>query len=97
MREIRTSGSEGGGTGYSTGPPYPYREFRPAGLALTPAHDDIASPEGGILLAQGVNPGRTDHFPSYRSFAKSTIRCTSSGNSIPAALAAVANSLPSSR
>jgi len=25
MREIRTSGSEGGGTGYSTGPPYPYQ------------------------------------------------------------------------
>lgn len=44
MREIRTSGSEGGGTGYSTGPPYPYREFRPDGLALTRAHNDIASP-----------------------------------------------------
>jgi hypothetical protein len=29
MREIRTSGSEGGGTGYSTGPPYPYFKFRP--------------------------------------------------------------------
>jgi len=28
MREIRTSGSEGGGTGYSTGPPYPYFKFR---------------------------------------------------------------------
>ena len=25
MREIRLSGSEGGGTGNSTGPPYPYR------------------------------------------------------------------------
>jgi hypothetical protein len=25
MREIRTSGSEGGGAGYSTGPPYPYQ------------------------------------------------------------------------
>ena len=24
MREIRTSGSEGGGTGNLTGPPYPY-------------------------------------------------------------------------
>ena len=24
MREIRLSGSEGGGTGNSTGPPYPY-------------------------------------------------------------------------
>jgi hypothetical protein len=32
MREIRLSGSEGGGAGYSTGPPYPYQEtyrFRP--------------------------------------------------------------------
>jgi hypothetical protein len=26
MREIRLSGSEGGGTGYSTGPPYPYQQ-----------------------------------------------------------------------
>ena len=25
MREIRTSGSEGGGTGYITGPSYPYQ------------------------------------------------------------------------
>jgi hypothetical protein len=29
MREIRTSGSEGGGAGYSTGSPYPYFKFRP--------------------------------------------------------------------
>jgi hypothetical protein len=27
MREIRLSGSEGGGTGYSTGPPYPYQQI----------------------------------------------------------------------
>jgi hypothetical protein len=25
MREIRLSGSEGGGAGHSTGPPYPYQ------------------------------------------------------------------------
>jgi hypothetical protein len=25
MREIRTSGSEGGGAGYTTGPSYPYQ------------------------------------------------------------------------
>ena len=31
MREIRTSGSEGGGAGYSTGPPYPYGICRPPG------------------------------------------------------------------
>ena len=33
MREIRTSGSEGGGTG-TTGPPYPYILAAPAGLLL---------------------------------------------------------------
>ena len=31
MREIRTSGSEGGGAGNSTGSPYPYWEGRPPG------------------------------------------------------------------
>ena len=30
MREIRQSGSEGGGAG-TTGPPYPYFKFRPFG------------------------------------------------------------------
>ena len=40
MREIRMSGSEGGGAGNSTGPPYPYYAFAPsgqsqAGLSLT--------------------------------------------------------------
>jgi hypothetical protein len=34
MREIRTSGSEGGGAGYSTGPPYPYPTIVPEGTAL---------------------------------------------------------------
>ena len=29
MREIRLSGLEGGGTGNSTGPPYPYLHYRP--------------------------------------------------------------------
>ena len=33
MREIRLSGSEGGGTGNSTGPPYPYqRTNEPIGI-----------------------------------------------------------------
>jgi hypothetical protein len=32
MREIRLSGSEGGGAGNSTGPPYPYRKGGPLGL-----------------------------------------------------------------
>ena len=33
MREIRKSGSEGGGTGKPTGPPYPYQ-----GVLLTSPH-----------------------------------------------------------
>ena len=32
MREIRQSGSEGGGAGNSTGPPYPYYAYAPSGL-----------------------------------------------------------------
>jgi hypothetical protein len=32
MREIRQSGSEGEGTGYSTGPPYPYSGSVKSGL-----------------------------------------------------------------
>jgi hypothetical protein len=35
MREIRTSGSEGGGAGYSTGPPYPYPTIVPEGTVKT--------------------------------------------------------------
>jgi len=31
MRENRQSGSEGGGAGNSTGPPYPYEALVPAG------------------------------------------------------------------
>jgi hypothetical protein len=31
MREIRLSGSEGGGTGNPTGPPYPYHAAVPSG------------------------------------------------------------------
>jgi len=32
MREIRKSGSEGGGAGNSTGSPYPYHAAAPLGL-----------------------------------------------------------------
>jgi len=32
MREIRQSGSEGGGAGNSTGSPYPYYAAAPSGL-----------------------------------------------------------------
>jgi hypothetical protein len=34
MREIRTSGSEGGGAGNLTGPPYPYIPDAPTGLTF---------------------------------------------------------------
>ena len=33
MREIRTSGSEGGGAGNSTGSPYPYHAVAPCGAS----------------------------------------------------------------
>jgi hypothetical protein len=41
MREIRKSGSEGGGAGNSTGPPYPYRARAPPGhpISLTDSRD----------------------------------------------------------
>ena len=46
MREIRTSGSEGGGAGYSTGPPYPYRVCPPSGLKTESFHgsDGVRDP-----------------------------------------------------
>ena len=37
MREIRLSGSEGGGTGNSTGPPYPYPKHEAPGELAMPA------------------------------------------------------------
>ncbi len=36
MREIRMSGSEGGGAGNSTGPPYPYYAQAPSGRRFPP-------------------------------------------------------------
>jgi hypothetical protein len=42
MREIRTSGSEGGGAGNLTGPPYPYIPDAPAGLTFeTPSQSGV--------------------------------------------------------
>jgi hypothetical protein len=43
MREIRTSGSEGGGAGNSTGPPYPYEVWRPPGSRFGHSTDSDAS------------------------------------------------------
>ena len=36
MRENHTSGSEGGGAGNSTGPSYPYLDFRTRAHAVSP-------------------------------------------------------------
>ena len=41
MREIRLSGSEGGGTGNSTGPPYPYRQWMSLQERALPAISSI--------------------------------------------------------
>ena len=52
MREIRTSGSEGGGAGNLTGPPYPYCATAPVGPYHLPAH--LCSPP---LLAPPAGEG----------------------------------------
>jgi hypothetical protein len=43
MREIRTSGSEGGGAGNSTGPSYPYQKNEEADLkrSAPSTHADV--------------------------------------------------------
>ena len=43
MREIRLSGSEGGGTGNSTGPPYPYPQVQDFSVGAGHARDVVAS------------------------------------------------------
>ena len=54
MREIRLSGSEGGGTGNSTGPPYPYPQVTDVLVGAGRARD------GGWvrLLVVGGRSGR---------------------------------------
>jgi hypothetical protein len=54
MREIRTSGSEGGGAGNLTGPPYPYMSTAPAGLSSKTMRDWPCRQE-----ARRRNPERT--------------------------------------
>ena len=41
MREIRPSGSEGGGAGNSTSPPYPYYAYGPPGLSNNLSRRDV--------------------------------------------------------
>jgi hypothetical protein len=49
MREIRTSGSEGGGAGYSTGSSYPYRACAHKGRFPPPAPEIFfLMPFGGL-------------------------------------------------
>jgi len=57
MREIRQSGSEGGGTGKSTGPPYPYHALAP----LEPRSRGMADNElrlgaSPCLVSQSASP-----------------------------------------
>ena len=44
MREIRQSGSEGGGAGKSTGPPYPYYACAPSGRSIPKRPPDYYRP-----------------------------------------------------
>jgi len=51
MREIRTSGSEGGGAGYSTGPPYPYPTLVPSGTAISFFPCPVGTIEGSQVIS----------------------------------------------
>ena len=54
MREIRLSGSEGGGTGNSTGPPYPY----PTSTAGVVGAGHARDKKGTSMPWSGHLPGR---------------------------------------
>ena len=62
MREIRLSGSEGGGTGNSTGPPYPYPPRPCSSERAVPAMGD----RHGLWYPE---QGRTPERPGLRSHA----------------------------
>ena len=68
MREIRTSGSEGGGAGNLTGPPYPYLATAPLGPA--PSHRPLPiSPGGTAAYSPGFQPwvGGTPAVPGAKA------------------------------
>jgi len=80
MREIRTSGSEGGGAGNLTGPPYPYGNFRPAGdeapegatptVTLHMKHEapqSLSAPTSGVNV-KGRKAGEMTEFSSQYLF-----------------------------
>ena len=52
MREIRTSGSEGGGAGNSTGSPYPYQDKHTLGFNGAREGDRVDRPLESIAYAQ---------------------------------------------
>ena len=59
MREIRTSGSEGGGAGNLTGPPYPYRAAVPPGLISSQISGEAGrgcGPSGAVGRSPGFQP-----------------------------------------
>jgi hypothetical protein len=64
MREIRTSGSEGGGAGKSTGPPYPYMTVAPGGAGHS-SSIEAGIPGEGTLVPQGLRPSSI-HIPPRR-------------------------------
>ena len=54
MREIRLSGSEGGGTGNSTGPPYPYPPTsQPSAVGAGHARDSHAPEANRLIVLDG--------------------------------------------
>jgi len=61
MREIRTSGSEGGGAGNSTGPPYPYIGIGGEPRGSRPSHTTVRTgPYTAVRLVKPTakSPGR---------------------------------------
>ena len=65
MREIRLSGSEGGGTGNSTGPPYPYPQVPDLSVGAGHARDVVALGRFSCVAAAFLTLGRgNDQSPS---------------------------------
>ena len=58
MREIRLSGSEGGGTGNSTGSPYPYPQVPDLSVGAGHARDVVALGRFSCVAAAFLRLGR---------------------------------------
>ena len=77
MREIRLSGSEGGGTGNSTGPPYPYPPRRAvAGHAC----DGCAREGKRPIVLHGSRAGAWSRSKNGRQSAQDCIPTLERGN-----------------